>query len=182
MKLKETLLESLVRFLKETLGKNVDDYSFRIQGSGRTLDYGYLKEYLETSNIPYSARGVSLPSQQKLPQATVVSDDDAHPFGLYLICPDTDREIILYFYQLLDSDYRGDTKPRLILGFKNDKAADDFVSGYREFGIKKVQKKDTICVFRGEDLSETIHRLGGHHFARCSKKGHQKQHRELLRR
>lgn len=100
MVLKEELLGKLIHALRHHLHREPSSYHFIMEQKNHTLDdFSYLERYLRSESIAFQAIGISLRSQCLLPVSMVADTDyGKFPTGLYVIYPETDREVIFYFY------------------------------------------------------------------------------------
>jgi hypothetical protein len=153
MVLREELLEGLLKVLEHRFDRNPEGYRFLIRsGYDRAEGYSYLDRFLKDENVPFEAMGVNLISGSLFPaRGYAETEKNRMPTGLYPIYPQTGREIVLYLYQDVNKVCRD--VPRCIAGYRSEKAFEEFFDRYRRFCAAKERERNTIGVFRGEDIA-----------------------------
>ena len=112
----------------------------------------YLESFLLTEDIPYRKVGVCLNKHALLPVPMFIEGNGALlPSGIYFVYPDTDQEIIYYFYMEFREDQRD--APRYILCYRKEDVFKNLTARYHEFCAAKKKEENFL-----DDCKDYCHR------------------------
>jgi len=149
---KEDLFGKLLALLEHKFKRVPQEHSFVMEKKTNLLSpFSNLESFLRAECIPYCKVGISVNDQCLLHAFMFIQgDEELLPSGLYFIYPETDQEIIYYFYMELTEEHRD--APRYIVGFKKDEVHDIFLKRYDPFLAAKIREKRTVVVYGGRDI------------------------------
>jgi len=150
--LKEDLFGKLLDILEHKFKRVLQEYSFVMEKKMNLLSsFSDLENFLRSECIPYCKVGISVNDQRLLPAFMFIeSNEELLPSGLYFIYPETDQEIIYYFYMELTEEHRD--AQHCIVGFKKVEVHNNFLKRYETFLAAKIREKDTVVVYGGRDI------------------------------
>jgi hypothetical protein len=150
--LKEDLFAKLLDILEHKFKRVPQEYSFVMEKKTDLLSsFSGLESFLRVEHIPYCKIGISVNSQSMLPASMFIEGDtDLLPSGLYFIYPETDQEIMYYFYMELTEEHRD--APHYIVGFKKVDVHSNFLKRYETFLAAKIREKGMVVVYGGRDI------------------------------
>ena len=150
--LKEDLFEKFLSILQNKFKRVLQDYSFVMEK--KTYDvstFSHLESFLLTEDIPYRKVGVCLNKHALLPVPMFIEGNGALlPSGIYFVYPDTDQEIIYYFYMEFREDQRD--APRYILCYRKEDVFKNLTARYHEFCAAKKKEENLVVVYGGHDI------------------------------
>lgn len=146
---KEEVFERFIIILKNRFKKNPSDFRF-IAESNNEIPYTYFENYLLSNEIHFNKTGIAINFPDEMPVRIITDDEEGKlSSGIYFIYPETDKEIIFYFYELA-SEMR--TCRNVIIGYKKSDVFDNFLSNLKDFYIDRSRSNNRIIVFRGKDI------------------------------
>ena len=150
--LKEDLFDKFLSILENKFERIPRNYSFMMEK--KTYDvstFSHLESFLLTEDIPYRKVGVCLKKHALLPVPMFIEGNGALlPSGIYFVYPDTDQEIIYYFYMEFREDHRD--APRYILCYRKEDVFKNLTARYHEFCAIKRREESVVVVYGGLDI------------------------------
>jgi hypothetical protein len=150
--LKEDLFEKFLRILEHKFERIPRDYSFMMEK--KTYDvptFSHLESFLLTDDIPYRKVGVCLNKHALLPVTMFIEGNEALlPFGIYFVYPETDQEIIYYFYVEFGEEHRD--APHYILCYRKEDVFKNLIARYHEFCAAMKKEENVVVVYGGRDI------------------------------
>jgi AAA+ superfamily predicted ATPase len=146
---KEEVFERFIIILKNRFKRNPSNFQFIAESKDNEL-FMYLDDYLRSGEIQFAKKGIGIYSQDELPVRIITDDEETRlSSGIYFIYPETDKEIIIYYYELASETH---STWKVIIGYKKSDVFDNFLSNLKEFYVVKNRSNNRIIIFRGEDI------------------------------
>lgn len=146
---KEEVFERFIIILKNKFKRNPSDFHFIAESKDEEL-FTYLEDYLLSGEIQFTKKGIGINSQDELPVRIIADDEEKRlSSGIYFIYPETEKEIIFYYYELASETH---SSWKIIIGYKKSDVFDNFLSNLKDFYVVKNRSNNRIIIFRGEDI------------------------------
>lgn len=146
---KEEVFEKFIIILKNKFNRDPSDFQFITESKDEDL-FTYLDDYLRSGEIRFAKRGIGINSQDELP-VRIIEDDEERRLssGIYFIYPETDKEIIFYYYQL-SSELRN--KTHFIIGYKRPDTFNVLFNNLMDFYKDRSRTNNKIIVYGGVNI------------------------------
>ena len=152
MILREDIFDRFVTLIVKKYHKDPGQFIFIMGSRDIPPSFAHFDDFLRERKIPFRKTGVSVvQGKESLACASLDHEIGSLPFGLYSIYPESEREIVLYFYKDMDERFNG-SHPRYIAGYRNRKDYEELISFYNRYYASRKREEGKIIVYGGNDI------------------------------
>jgi len=152
MILKEDIFDCFVTLIFKKYQKDPGQFIFIMESRVIAPPFVHFDDFLKKRKIPFRKTGISVAQgKESLACASLDHDTGLLPFGLYFIYPESEREVVLYFYKHMEERFH-DSPPRYIAGYRNREDYEGLISFYNRYYASRKRKAGKIIVYGGNDI------------------------------
>ncbi len=152
MILKEDIFDRFITLIVKKYQKDPGQFIFIIENRGIAPLFVHFDDFLRERKIPFRKMGISVTqAKESLACASLDHGTGLLPFGLYFIYPESEREIVLYFYKHTGGRF-DDSGPSYIAGYRSREDYEGLISFYNRYYASRNREEGKIIVYYGDDI------------------------------